>query len=511
MLRPSLWTGTVDTAPFATLNDDIDVDVAIVGGGITGMTAALALKNAGLHIALLEQGQVGRGSTGDSTGNLYVSTDQHLTAMEALWNTAIMQQVAHSRRDAITAIEQTVNKFQIACAFSRCPWYLYCLEEDTRLLELIEREYLAATSAGIPCEVTTSVPLRPMVARALRMDQQAQIHPSRYVHGLARALNDEQCRIFEKSPVNHVSINGHLLACNGHTVRAKQVILASHTPIGFNILQAEMVCKREYGIAARVDERHAIAGIFWEASAVSRRSLRYFKDENTTYLIAVGEKHKVGHHDKTMTHFNNLEAFLRANFTIEEIAYRWSGQHYIPADGLPYIGPSPNARNVYVATGFSTDGLVYGTLAGNLIAEQILGRASALQSIYNARRFTPIKSSRQFLAMNVDVVKSYAEDYVLQKNVEPCSALLKGHGALINIEGKTVAAYRDDAGNFSFLSPVCTHLGCKVHWNDGEKTWDCPCHGSRFDLHGNVVEGPAMANLERISWQSSPDSVRQCK
>lgn len=501
MLRPSLWTGTVETEPFPILQNDLVVDVAIVGGGITGMTAALALKKAGKHVALLEARQVGHGSTGDSTGNLYAATENHLAVIEARWNKGVMQQVARSRRDAIAAIERTVDEFQIKCGFTRCPWYLYCLEEDGKLLEMIEKEYESARDAGLPCEVNRQVPLRPMVARSVKIEQQAQFHPARYVHGLARALHDDQCHVFENSTVVHINSSGHELTCNGHVVKAEHVILASHTPKGFNFLQAEMVCNREYGIAARVDEKQSVPGVFWEASSVSKRSLRYFKDENTTYLIAVGEKHKVGHHEETGIHFNNLEAFLRANFNIEDVAYRWSGQHYVSADGLPYIGNSPNARNVFIATGFATDGLVYGTLAGNLIAEQILGQENELHAVYNARRFTPIKSSRQFLEMNADVVKSYFEDYVLRKNVEPLSSVLKGQGALVNIDGKTVAAYRHETGELTVLSPVCTHMACKVHWNAGEKTWDCPCHGSRFDLQGKVIEGPAMAGLERANLQ----------
>lgn len=499
MLRPSLWTGTVETEPFPMLQNDLVVDVAIVGGGITGMTAAMALKKAGKKVALFEARQVGRGSTGDSTGNLYVSTDQHLASIEARWDKIVMAQVARSRRDTIASIERTTDEFQIKCGFTRCPWYLYCLEEDEKLLTLIEKEYASATQVDTPCEITQRVPLRPMVARALRLDDQAQFHPTRYVRGLAKGIHNDQCRIFENSTVVHIDSSGHQLTCNGHKVNAEHIILASHTPKGFNFLQAEMVCKREYGIAARVDEKQHLPGIFWEASAVSKRSIRFFKDENTTYLIVVGEKHKVGHHEETGIHFNNLEAFMRANFNIEEVAYRWSGQHYVSADGLPYIGNSPNARNVYIATGFSTDALVWGTVSGHLIAEHILGYENELHPLYNARRFTPVKSSRQFLEMNADVVKSYFEDYVLRKNVEPLSTLAKGQGALVNVDGKTVAAYRDETGQLSVLSPVCSHMACKVHWNAGEKTWDCPCHGSRFDLQGRVIEGPALAGLERAT------------
>lgn len=497
MLRTSLWTGTQASQSFPTLNEDLSVDIAIVGAGITGITAALALCKAGKKVAVLEARKIGSGSTADSTGNLYALTDHHLYTIEQRWNHNTMLQVASSRNFAVSMIESNITELKIDCSFDRCPFYLYSADENTEAMDSIEKEHSAALAAGLPSTLTKSFPWHHSVARAIIVENQAQFHPSRYVRGIASALQSDNCLIFENSPVTDISGSKREVSCNGYKVKAEKIVMATHTPKGFNILQAEMVCNREYGIAARINPDSIKSGIFWDIGSSSKRSIRAYNDGIGTYLVAVGEKHKVGHFTDTAVCFDNLEAYVRSHFSVEKVDYRWSGQHYVPADGLPYIGVSTMSDHVYIATGFSTDGLVYGTLAGHLISEQIIGIENPWHALYNARRFTPLKSSKQFLEMNVDVMKSYFEDYVLHKNVEPLNSVLNGQGSLVEVEGKKLAAYRDDHGQLTVLSPICPHMKCQVHWNSGEKSWDCPCHGSRFDLEGKVIEGPALCGLEK--------------
>jgi glycine/D-amino acid oxidase-like deaminating enzyme/nitrite reductase/ring-hydroxylating ferredoxin subunit len=494
----SFWEGTAPEAAFPPLAQDVETDVAIVGGGITGITAACRLSLAGKRVVVLEALRVGLGTTGYSTGNLYATVDNGLYSVRNKWDQETATAVAKSRAETIDWIERIVAQYDLACGFARRPHYLLATQESE--IPQMEQEYDAARAAGLAAGLVDGAPVPAL--RALRIENQAQFHPVRFVRMLAKAIASQDCRIFENSKAVAIDEDARTVTTAGGTVRAEKILLATHTPKGFNILQTELGPYREYGIAARLEEDRYPEGIFWTFEEPGH-SLRSYEVDGTKHLIVIGEKHKTGQHDDT-DYYHEVEAYTRSHFPVREITHRWSAQHYRPADELPYIGRSAGSDAVCVATGFGTNGLVYGPLAAAILADDIVGRNNPWSGLYDSRRFTPAKSAGSFLRENVNVAGQYLRDYLTPADVEKLENIAPGEGSLATIEGEKYAVYRDEAGRWSVLSPVCTHLGCIVHWNRLEKSWDCPCHGSRFRRDGEVLEGPAIAALEKKEIREQP-------
>lgn len=497
MRTQSVWDATANPLHFPPLEADLTVDVAVVGGGITGMTTAAVLAAAGLSVAILEAHTVGSGTTGNSTGNLYAPVGSGLSSVARIWGEETARNVAESRREAIRFIEETVRSREIPCSFGRVPFFLAAGVAERKALERLEAEFDVLDRFGFPVRWVDSLPAPVPVQRAIALEDQAQFHPLEYVRRLAQALSSERCRIYERSAVVEVDRAEGVLRVGKHTVRANQVVLATHTPKGFNLVQTEIFPYREYGVALKLRTPAGPHGIYW-AQAEEKVSVRFLDAGDARFVLAVGGDHKVGHGDPSGA-ASALESFLRKRFEVAEPAYRWSGQHYRPADGLPLIGPSPAAEKVWIATGFSKDGLVYGTLAGRLLGEAIARGSSTWGELYRARRITPVKSVKDFLKENADVAGHYVKDYLAGEKARSLEEVKPGEGRLVDVEGRTLAVHRRGDGSLVALSPTCTHLKCRVRWNPVERSWDCPCHGSRFAWDGSVLEGPALHPLERIS------------
>jgi Rieske Fe-S protein len=348
-------------------------------------------------------------------------------------------------------------------------------------------------------EPALPAPFRPAQGRVMVLDNQAQFHPQAYVRELARQASGHGCRIYENSTVLEVDTDRRVVRTARGKVTAKEIVLATHTPIGFHLVQAEMVVNREYGLATRIARDFFPAGIFW-GSGVDRISARSLDVDDDTYLICVGEEHKTGQEDANIN-LDRLEASAAAHFDLLEIAFRWSAQNYRAADALPYIGR--DTTECFIATGFETDGLTWGTVAASIIADEIIGRDNVFAPLVKASRFSPVKGAKGLVEENVAVMKSFIKDYVTDRPEVPLSQLVPGHGAIVKVAGESLAAYLDPDGTLMAVSPVCTHMKCKVHWNSVEKSWDCPCHGSRFAPDGSVIEGPATAPLERHFLQNT--------
>lgn len=488
----SLWQGTAHPTHFPSLNEDTNADVAIVGGGITGLTAAMLLVAAGKRVIVLEAGAIGAGTTGASTGNLYAVVDRQLSTLEAKWGRETMEAVVQSRVDAIDLIEDTVRRHGIDCAFHRRPFCLYASHPARAEIELIEREYRAAKNANLNARLTKDVALPFPIYQALVIEGQAQFHPLNYVRGLAQHLVDAGCAICEDTRVTTIDDNAGVVQTESGQVRAEAIIMATHTPKGIYAVHALMEVYREYGIAAPLNDGRLPDGIYWGIS--TKHSTRTFEHDGQRYLVAIGAKHKVGHETDTAPCYRQVEHFAREQFGIGDVAFEWSAQNYRSADGLPYIGRSHGSSRTYIATGFGADGLTYGTLAANLISEEILGRESRWSDLYDPRRFTPVKSAKTAITENLSVAKYLLQDYLARRPKE-LEQVPPGEGRILTLDGDKVAVYRDEMGHCTLVSPNCTHLGCLVHWNSADKSWDCPCHGSRFTIAGAVIEGPALAPL----------------
>ena len=489
----SVWRATAPEMGFPVLQKEIAADVVIVGGGITGVTLALNLAEQGTSAVLLEARDIGFGSTGNSTGNLYETVSRGVHRIVDRWGGDIAHAVITARRAALEQIDHRVRVFDIPCGFRRCRLRRYATSENPQAS--VENEYEASLKAGLPVhlEKTLPAPFSPPHGPVLVLDNQAQFHPQAYVRGLARQAAAKGSLIFENSMVLEMETDQHVVRTSHGKVTAREIVLAAHSPKGVHLVQAEMIANREYGLATRIASGSFPPGIFW-GTGVERLSVRNVAVGDATFLVCVGEEHKTGQDEATIS-LDRLETAARAHFDIREIAFRWSAQNYSAADGLPYIGR--DVTDCFIATGFETDGLVYGTLAASLIADEIAGRDNVIAPIVKANRFAPLKGAKGIAEETASVLKSLVNDYVTGREAILLSQLMPGNGAIVEIEDESLAAYRDLGGTLFIVSPVCTHMKCKVHWNGVEKSWDCPCHGSRFAPDGAVIEGPAVDPLQR--------------
>ena len=275
------------------------------------------------------------------------------------------------------------------------------------------------------------------------------------------------------------------------------MIMATHTPKGISFLHTLLGPYREYAIAVKLRGGYPPPGIYWSTEQPHHHSLRSYSAGDQQYLVVIGEPHKVGQHEHNDELFGKLEEFVQKRFDVESVVYRWAGQHYRPADGLPYIGESAASPDVYIATGFATDGLAYGTAAAILIKDLINNTPNPLADVYDARRFTPVASATEFVKENVNVIAQYLKDLPGTADEGEFADVAPGEGRTVETDGAKYAVYREDNGALHVVSAVCTHMDCIVDWNRAERSWDCPCHGSRFTVDGEVIEGPAIAPLQQ--------------
>lgn len=493
----SLWQGLSQPQNFPALEGDITADVAIVGGGITGVTAAALLSRAGRKVALIEADRIGNSATGGSTGNLYATVDEHLFRLKEKWNLDTVKAVVESRRAGIDLIGKLADDYRIDCGLAPRAWHLFASDSASAdAQDAVEHECEVAREAGLDARLVGELPLPFGIAQAVVIDNQAQLNPLAYVGGLARALDSGNCRIFERSRATEIDDKQGIVHTANGRITADAIVLATHTPKGVYAVQTAMTAAREYGLAARLIGDAYPAGIFWSADE-PKHSIRSFDANGERYLLVIGRKHLTGKESHTAACYQQLEAFARSHFAIDTVPYAWSAQHYRSADMLPYIGKSPAATNTYIATGYATDGLVYGTLAASLIADDIAGNSSPWLDTYKPSRFTPGKSAKRFTKQNIEVTKEYLRKMVNSAEYGQFEAIEPGAGKVVELGGEKLAAYRDERGELAVLSASCTHLHCDVHWNNAEKSWDCPCHGSRFSVSGEVLEGPALAPLAR--------------
>lgn len=497
------WKRDAEPSGFSPLTEDLKVDVAIIGGGITGITTGYLLAKAGKKVAVLEARSVGGGTTGYSTGNLYATIDEMLHKIESKFDTKTMQEVAVSRTQAICQIEANIRELGIECNYHKRSWFLFSESEEDDAT--VEKEYHACVSAGLDAHLMKKDFLPFHTSSALRVDHQAQFNPVQYMRAFAKKTAEAGCRIFEHSKVTEIE-EGHdniLTIEGGHKVTASHVVHATHTTKGIMMIQTFLGPYREYAMAVKLRSGTYPEGIFWAFNKPHHHSIRsYTDDKGEQYLFILGEPHKVGQKENNEECFQKIEQYIRERFDVESVAYRWGAQHYKSADGLPYIGRKFAGSQTYIATGFSTDGLVYGTLSAMIISDLILERKNQWAEMYDPGRHTPLKSAERFTKENVNVAIQYLKNIVFSPEAENLASIPNEEAKTIEIDGNKYGAYRDKLGIIHVVSIVCTHMRCVLNWNQGEKSWDCPCHGSRFDYEGKVIEGCAINDLPTYSEQA---------
>jgi len=494
----SAWMTTAEVPDFPPLAEDAECDVCVVGAGIAGMTTAYTLAKAGRKVIVLDDGPIGGGETGRTTAHLTWALDDYYVEIEKVHGADGARIAAESHRAAVDRVEAIVTHERIDCEFERVDGYWFAAKpEDARLLDA-EAEAARRAGAG-QVDRIARVPVVSFEAAALRFENQAQFHPLKYLAGLARAIVRDGGRIhcgshvadFENRPRRP-----RVKTEDKHSVTADAVVFATNSPVNDWVkMHTKQAPYRTYVIAVRVPRNSVPRGLYWD-TANPYHYVRQASDTNGEPLLIVGgEDHKTGQADDADARFGRLLEWTRRHFpTAGDIAYRWSGQVLEPNDYMGFIGRNPDDESVYIATGDSGNGMTHGTIAGMLIPDLILGVENRWVKLYDPSRVTR-RSAAPFVRENVNVAAQYA-DWVTPGEVSSPDEIKPGSGAIMRDGFKKFAVYRDEAGVVHIRSAVCTHLYCIVDWNSVEKTWDCPCHGSRFDPHGRVLNGPAVKELE---------------
>jgi glycine/D-amino acid oxidase-like deaminating enzyme/nitrite reductase/ring-hydroxylating ferredoxin subunit len=501
--QKSLWLDTRETPVFPPLAGDAQVDVAIVGAGITGLTAARLLVEAVRSVAVLDQGRVGAGTTGGTTAHVTQVPDRRFREIDSKFGRDGVRTLVASSRAALDRIAAWVEADPIDCDYRRVPAYLYTESADE--VDRLEEEARIAREAGMSAELVHEVPLPFPVAAAVRFDGQARFHPTSYLAGLASRIVEGGGKIYENTRVVEVGGGGRGEPCRvatqgGGTVTASTVLFATHTPAGFTLLHSELEPLRSYVMAVRLRGQLPPDGLFFD-TADPYNYTRLQPSGQGDLLIVGGKDHPTGHEEETEKCYRELEEYIRERWSVESIEYRWSAQFYEPPDGLPLIGESLSSDRVLVATGYSGTGMMFGTLGGMLLADQALGRPNPWADLYRTKRLKPLAAGPQLAKLNLGVVKHFVQDRVEIPKIHELSEVPLEEGRVVEIGGEKVAVYRGQDGVVHTVSPVCTHAACIVRWNVAEKTWDCPCHGSRFTPAGQVIEGPAVKALEPVQVQ----------
>jgi glycine/D-amino acid oxidase-like deaminating enzyme/nitrite reductase/ring-hydroxylating ferredoxin subunit len=487
----------IDSAPlprFAKLDRDKEVDVVIVGGGITGLTAAYLLTLDGRRVALIERERCAQVDTGHTTAHLTMVTDERLTALVKRFGRDHAQAAWDAGLAAIAQIDSIVGDLELACDFAWVPGYLHVPigqpsageERDLR------DEAMLASELGFDVSFVDEVPLTG--GPGLRFDGQARFHPRKYLAGLVRAITDRGGMIFEHSAAEKFSDEPRSVTCNGHTITCGQIVLATHTPLMGNtgllsatLFQTKLSLYTSYAVSGRAATGAIPDALFWDTTD-PYHYLRIDPRRDYDEVIFGGEDHKTGQASDTEACFDRLEQKLAAIAPGVEITHRWSGQVIETADGLPFIGET--APQQFAGTGYSGNGMTFGTLAGMMAADRIMGRANPWSALLDPSR-KMLGGLWEYVKENKDYPYYLVRDRFAGTEGRSLRSVPRGSGKVLDLNGKPVAVYRDERGKVIKKSAVCTHMGCLVEWNEAERTWDCPCHGSRFKTDGAVIAGPA--------------------
>lgn len=498
----SLWMATQEIPSPPPLTQDTAADVCVIGAGIAGMTAAYLLAKEGNSVVVLEDGPIGGGATGRTTAHLSSGLDDGYREYERLHGPEGARIAAESATAAIDLIERNVREEEIDCDFTRLDAYLF--NAPGKPQEVLDRELEAAHRAGLTnVERLPRAPLEPFnTGVCLRFPNQGQFHPLKYLAGLEKGIVRHGGRIHCHSHARHIrgGTDAHVETSDGHKVSAGALVVATNAPVNDLVaIHAKQAAHRSYVIGARVTRNSVPLALYWDTAEPYHyaRLQRIEQDgEAVDYLIVGGEDHRTGHESDHEERFTRLEQWTRAHFpTMESVDFRWSGQILEPVDGLPFLGRNPNdADNVYIITGDSGDGMVNATMGAILVTDLVAGRSNRWAALYDPSRKI-LGTLHRLVGLNLDAVAKYTE-HLTGGEVSSADEIQPGSGAVVRQGLLKVAVYRDPDGALHKRSAVCTHLQCVVHWNDLEKSWDCPCHGSRFDTQGRVLNGPAITDLK---------------
>lgn len=505
----SIWMATETLPAQPSLERDVQGDVCIVGAGMAGLTTAFLLAREGRKVIVLESREVASGQTQRTTAHLMSWLDDFYHKVEKVHGTEGIRLAAQSHMRAIDHIEAHVRALGIDCEFSRLPGYLYCAPSDS--LSVLEQEFEACARAGMQhVHWVDRAPIKAIdTGRCLEFANQGQFHPLKYLARLVEEIRKLGGEIYTGTAAKDVAggKQAHVTTAHGPTVSAKAIVVATNSPVNDLLaIHTKQAPYLTYAIGAKIAKGSVAKALYWD----TLDSYHYVRleplDSTWDLLIVGGEDHKSGQTTDQAERHHRLETWTRQYFPeITGIEFRWSGMVMESVDGLAYIGRNPgDADNIYVATGDSGQGMTHGTIAGMLLSDLIQGRENPWAGLYDPSR-KPVSgmAGRDFLIENANVGKQYVKDWLSPGDAPDVVHLRPDQGTVVHRGLSKVAVYCDSNGYKHEMTAVCPHLGCVVHWNNLEKVWDCPCHGSRFDAYGDVVNGPAVSPLKPLQEPAS--------
>ncbi|WP_026677575.1 FAD-dependent oxidoreductase [Fictibacillus gelatini] len=491
------WRESAELPRFNQLEEDIDVHIAIVGGGISGITTAYLLIKEGFKVAMIDAGNLLNGTTGHTTAKI---TAQHGLIYDELISN-IGEEKARNYYDAnieaMKFIQSTIQENHIDCDFSEEDAYIFT--NDDQYVDKLKKEIEAYRKLGINGEFLESLPLDFSIKAAVKMNNQAQFHPLKYLKKLIEDITNQGGLIFENTTAVRVERGDRpvIYTRDGHAITCDQLISCSHFPFydgGFYF--SRMYAERSYVIAVKTEKEYP-GGMYINAEQPTR-SLRYTMHNGEKLLLIGGENHKTGQGIPTIQHYEALEEFANETFGIKDYLFRWSTQDLTTLDKIPYVGRISSGKpNIFVATGYRKWGMTNSTAAALLLRDLIIQKENRYEELYTPSRFDAEPSVKNFLIQNADVAKHLIEGK-LEYALRSADDLENDEGSVVNVDGKRAGAYKDEKGEVHLVDTTCTHMGCEIEWNSGDRTWDCPCHGSRFSITGEVIEGPAKRPLKKI-------------
>ena len=491
----SLWQ---DMPEHISRHMPAQADVVVVGGGITGISTALRLQREGKKCVVLEAQNIGFGTTGGTTAHLNTLLDTPYYTIKDNFGQNNADLVFTLVSKALNLIEKNVIGYEIDCSFEWKDAYLFAHDkkQNNELDKIVE----SARLSGVNIDFCEQIPVPAVFEKAARLSGQAQIHATKYLYGIAEAFERmggsiiQNCRVTD---VIHEQDETTVHASKGK-IKTDHVVYATHTPPGVNVLHFEVAPYRSYVLAVTLADNNYPDALVYDLD----EPYHYYRTQEVDgkkYLIFGGEDHKTGHLENTEYCFTKLESYLRKQYAIDEVAFKWSSQYFEPADGLPYIGHLPgNPSNVWVATGFGGNGMIYGTLTSCILTDLICKGESAYAQLFSPSRFKPVAGFSNIIKEGADAAAMLIGNKFAFEKIEGAVELACNEAKLVRFEGHSVGLYKNEEGKLFAVNPACPHISCNVCWNGAEKTWDCPCHGSRFSFTGELMTAPARKDLEVI-------------
>lgn len=500
-IHPSLWFTDVKIPTFPELNQNLSVDVCIIGGGIAGISIAYQLTKLGKSVVILEDGKICSGETGRTTGHLASAIDDHFTEIEKVFGEEGSRLTAESHAKAIDEIEKISTTENIACDFIRVDGYLFL--EPNYTIEDLKKEVDASIRAGLKAELIENPDLKGIkIPAAIRYQNQAQFHPLKYLIALAEIVQRQGGKIFEKTHAekiesgNEIKITTH----NNFIIHAKYLVIATNSPVyDKSLLVTKQESNRTYVVGARIAKNQVQKALFWGTGDPYHYVRVHPATETHDWVTIGGEDHRTGEPFPAEEKFSALKKWAKHHLPdLGEFEFEWSGQINEPYDDLAFIGrESSKEKNIFVVTGDSGNGLTHATIASLLIPDLILDKPNPWEKLYDPERKKHFKNLATLVSTNLKGAEKYI-NYLTPGEVSDIKEMKPGTGAILRKGLSKIAVYCDQDGKHHERSAICPHMGGIVCWNATEHSWDCPIHGSRFTVYGDVINGPSIKDLPEV-------------